>query len=108
MTTIVESLSGWQESDLKNLAALLELKGPVSADAVAYGFKWLFHSKAGAETEAASKNTWARLRKDPARVTADSLRETPSFGDLIDGGCQRPGGLALAAGRARHDPTGPS
>ncbi|MEO9091115.1 MAG: hypothetical protein ABI247_12370 [Rhodanobacter sp.] len=103
MTTIVESLSGWQEGDLNNLAALLELKGPANADTVAYGFKWLFHSKAGAETEATSKNAWAKLRKDPTRVTADSLRETPSFEDLVDGACQHLKAFDKAASPAEKE-----
>jgi uncharacterized protein YaaW (UPF0174 family) len=88
MTSIVDSFSGWNESDMKNLAALIELKGTVNAETLAYGFKWLFHSKVGAETEAAGKNTWSKLRKVVTRVNADSLRETPSFEDLLDGACQ--------------------
>lgn len=88
MTSIVESLSDWEESDLKNLAALLELKGAVNAEALAYEFKWLFHSRVAAETEAASKNTWAKVSKDATRVSADSLRRTPTFEDLLDGACQ--------------------
>jgi hypothetical protein len=41
MTSIVDSFSGWNESDMKNLAALIELKGAVNAETLAYGFKWL-------------------------------------------------------------------
>lgn len=88
MTGIVGTLADWREDDLKNLAALLELKGPVNAESIAYGLKWLFHSKVGAETEAAKKNVWAKLQKDSSRVTADSLRETPRFEELLDGACQ--------------------
>lgn len=88
MTGIVGALSGWGQDDLKNLAALLELKGAADADAIAYGFKWLFHSKVGAETEAARKNLWAKMHKDPVRVTADYLREAPRFEELLDGACQ--------------------
>ncbi len=88
MTGIVSSLSGWQQKDLENLAALLELKGAVDAKAIASALKWLFHSKVGAETEAAKKNVWAKLHKDPARVTSESLREIPRFEELLDGACQ--------------------
>jgi uncharacterized protein YaaW (UPF0174 family) len=87
MTNIIESLSGWDEGDLANLARLIELKGTVSAETIAHGFKWLFHSKVAAETEAAGKNGWAKLRKDPERVTAEDQREMPSFMQLLDGAC---------------------
>jgi uncharacterized protein YaaW (UPF0174 family) len=88
MTTIVESLAGWKDSDLKNLASLLEVKGPVDAPTIAQSFKWLFHSRVGAETEAARKNAVSRLRSSAERTTADSLRSTPSFDELLDGACK--------------------
>ncbi|WEN15398.1 hypothetical protein PY254_01575 [Rhodanobacter sp. AS-Z3] len=103
MTSVVESLSGWQEGDLKNLASLLEIKGAVSADSLACGLKWLFHSKVGAEAEAASKNTWAKLRKDGTRVTADSLRSTPSFEELLDGACQHLKAFEMNASTAEKE-----
>lgn len=88
MTTLIESLSGWQEGDLKNLASLLEVKGVVDASAIAQSFKWLFHSRVAAETEAASKNVVSRFRNNAERTSADSLRNTPSFDELLDGACQ--------------------
>jgi len=78
-TTLAEVLSGWNQDQLSNLGAILQLdKGNPSVDELESRIKWLFHSKTRANITALKR----RLVEGGA-ADREQVYPVPLYSDLI-------------------------
>lgn len=88
-----DELRYWNHEDLANLCHLLGINTSSSVADIVQKFKWLYHSKARAKAASVSTNTINRVlskvsSKHYETVSDESLRDIPSYDELIDGSCK--------------------
>lgn len=86
-------LSYWSREDLGNLCHLLGINTSSSVEDIIQSFKWHYHSKARAKAASVSTNALNSIlskvsSKSYETVSDESLRDMPSYEELIDGACK--------------------